>query len=89
MKNELTRTVVCSEGNPVAVLGKKYESSLIPVPGMYLHDAMWSDEVEILQVVCDLSNDKYHIVMPDIQVESKETFERIKDILKLHGWSFN
>lgn len=88
MKIELTRTVVCSEGNPIAVLSKKYETSLIPVPGMDLHDDMWPDEVEILQVVCDFSNDQYHVVIPDLDVESREAFERIKGILTLHGWSF-
>ncbi|MBE3488377.1 MULTISPECIES: hypothetical protein [unclassified Enterobacter cloacae complex] len=81
------RMLVLPEGEAFKQLTKTYESNLIPIPGMYVQDSMWHDQLEICEVVCQFKEDCYYILLPDLKINSPKSVEFEIETLSLHGWT--
>ncbi|EMG7886220.1 hypothetical protein V5L11_004301 [Enterobacter hormaechei] len=81
------RLLVLPEGEPYKQITKTYNTSLVPLPGMFVQDTMWHDQLEIGEVVCQFDEECYYVSLPDLKINSPKSVELEKEILSLHGWT--
>ena len=69
------------------MVGKEYNSDLIPVQGMLLEDTVWKDPREINKVTISPTDNYYYIYIGEDVRDSKEECEALKAIYLSHNWT--
>lgn len=70
-----------------SIVGKEFESNLVPVKGMQFEDSAWKDPREIKEVTLNPTENYYYLYVGEDCADNIERCEMLKQMYISHDWT--
>ncbi len=70
-----------------SIVGKEYETGLVPMTGMEFEDSAWKEPRTIQSVSINPTEGYYHLYVGDDTGKDKDQCEQLKQMYHAHGWT--